>query len=289
MKIQLLFNLILILNISYILCINTLTRFYSNFNLHIESYETKNNLYKLYNILNNKTKCKHIYLDIGTNIGIQIRKLYESNLYPNSLVLPYFNKYYGNINERNNVCTIGIEPNNKWSNRLKTIEKLYNDIGYNVVIFTNTAANINNKNVSFYIDPKEKKENYDWGASMHKWNNKLIENRVGSISLSDLIHLINLREGKTKDSSVFMKLDVESVEYQIIPDLVFTGTICNINSIACEWHPYLQKNNAPLPKDIMRVLNWLMKNKQNCVGELISMDDEEYGHGDPNPLPGEIK
>ena len=44
--------------------------------------------------------CQHVYLDMGTNTGIQIRKLYEPHLFPNALVLPIFDKFFGSIGKR---------------------------------------------------------------------------------------------------------------------------------------------------------------------------------------------
>ena len=32
-------------------------------------------------------RCTHAYLDVGTNIGVQLRKLFEPSKYPKSLVL----------------------------------------------------------------------------------------------------------------------------------------------------------------------------------------------------------
>ena len=44
--------------------------------------------------------CRHVFLDMGTNTGIQIRKLYEPHLFPNASVLPIFDKFFGPIGER---------------------------------------------------------------------------------------------------------------------------------------------------------------------------------------------
>ena len=44
--------------------------------------------------------CHHVYLDMGTNTGVQIRKLYEPHLFPNASVLPIFDKFFGPIGER---------------------------------------------------------------------------------------------------------------------------------------------------------------------------------------------
>lgn len=44
--------------------------------------------------------CHHVYLDMGTNRGVQIRKLYEPHLYPDATVLPVFDKYFGPVGKR---------------------------------------------------------------------------------------------------------------------------------------------------------------------------------------------
>ena len=44
--------------------------------------------------------CRHIYLDMGTNSGVQIRKLYQPHLFPNASVLPIFDKFFGPIGKR---------------------------------------------------------------------------------------------------------------------------------------------------------------------------------------------
>ena len=44
--------------------------------------------------------CYHVYLDMGTNVGIQIRKLYQPHLFPKAGVLPLFDKYFGPYSQR---------------------------------------------------------------------------------------------------------------------------------------------------------------------------------------------
>ena len=40
-------------------------------------------------------KCKHVYLDLGTAIGVQIRKLYQPQLYPKATALEAFDEDFG--------------------------------------------------------------------------------------------------------------------------------------------------------------------------------------------------
>ena len=53
--------------------------------------------------------CRHVYIDMGTNIGIQIRKLYEPHLYKDALILQYFSEIFQN--DTSGVCSVGFEAN----------------------------------------------------------------------------------------------------------------------------------------------------------------------------------
>ena len=59
------------------------------------------------NILGEKSKgknfldgCQHVYLDMGTNTGVQIRKLYQPELYPDAPIHPVFERYFGPAENR---------------------------------------------------------------------------------------------------------------------------------------------------------------------------------------------
>ena len=45
-------------------------------------------------------KCQFVYLDLGSNKGVQIRKLFEPELYPGAAILPLFDKFFGGRNQR---------------------------------------------------------------------------------------------------------------------------------------------------------------------------------------------
>lgn len=66
--------------------------------------------------------CYHVYLDIGTNVGLQIRKLYQQELYPEAKINPYFKKFFGPTKKRRqsgHVCAVGFEPNPQHTEVLK--------------------------------------------------------------------------------------------------------------------------------------------------------------------------
>ena len=62
--------------------------------------------------------CRHVFLDVGSNVGIQVRKLFEPKLYPDAEVLPQFDQFFGRYpDNRDEVCAVGFEPNPKHTKR----------------------------------------------------------------------------------------------------------------------------------------------------------------------------
>ena len=64
--------------------------------------------------------CHHVYLDVGSNVGVQVCKLFQPSYYPNAPFLTIFDKEFGPVDERRtSVCAVGFEPNPHHTKRLK--------------------------------------------------------------------------------------------------------------------------------------------------------------------------
>lgn len=75
--------------------------------------------------------CKTFYVDVGSNIGVQVRKLFEPELYHPNPVENLFYEKYGPVQERRHgVCAIGVEPNPTNHIRLGKIQQAYNRQGW---------------------------------------------------------------------------------------------------------------------------------------------------------------
>lgn len=151
-------------------------------------------------------RCEHVYLDLGSNIGIQIRKLYEPQYYPRARFLQVFNEKFGivantsksaaDLAARSNVCAFGFEPNPHFTHRLSAIEEAYTNIGFPIVMFTETAIGVTPANVSFFLEPTVLPKVHEWGASMLNWHGNMTQITAGSVVLSDFIlHSIKNRKG----------------------------------------------------------------------------------------------
>ncbi len=98
--------------------------------------------------------CYHVYLDVGSNVGIQVRKLFEPDLYKGAAILGVFDSYFGprNPTQTETVCAVGFEPNPKHSASLKAIEAAHKACGWRSAFYTEVAASHDYGSVTFMSD-----------------------------------------------------------------------------------------------------------------------------------------
>ncbi len=230
--------------------------------------------------------CEHLYLDVGTNRGIQIRKLYEPSLYPDAKIHKYFNEYFGefSLESRRKVCSIGFEPNEKWDKTLMSIEETYRRQGFHVVMFTSTAANTNGANAPFYRVKRviSKENNIEASATLFDYKSGDRQaSMTGSINFVSFVNLF-VNEFRKVGKVVVMKMDVEGWEYELIPAMVVRGAICAVDFAFTEFHrsPSLTKMSPP---DFVENLNWMLGAVKSCPTKFVQLDDETYSNTD-HPL-----
>ena len=218
--------------------------------------------------------CTSAYLDVGTNIAVQIRKLYEPHLYTkpeywgnrinnitqlrNATMLPRFESTYGPT-PRCRVCAFGFEPNPNHHERLGRVQAHLRALGYGVKVFHAAAAETDGV-VHFRVTNKKhmKMENEDWGAkrldkiedieySSHDY--KTIAARSVDVSrifstIDDALTKKAKALGMEKHGPITMKLDIESGEFGVLPHLLRTGVLCRVVDEAyIEWHEWFFTND----------------------------------------------
>jgi len=209
--------------------------------------------------------CQYIYIDLGTNIGIQIRKLYEPFLYPNAFVFPLFQQIFGNHTRE--VCSIGFEANPAHDSYLKQFENYCLKRKWRVKIFTSTAVSISNKNVSFYTQPANILYN-QWGSSLRADPNKT-EITVSSIDIASWFKEKVLNRKIPSDlgsSRIMMKIDIEDHDAIVLTHLIFSGVYCSIDLIYGEHFNH----------EFQNAVSVLKRYSNSCKTELVYMDDELY-------------
>ena len=246
-------------------------------------------------------KCEHFYVDMGTNVGVQIRKLYQAEKYPGASALPVFDQYFG-TGRRCNVCSIGFEPNPSHRKHLYALQKRFNNAGIGVLIFFG-AANTYTGILEFGTKNKKIDKNQDWGGSVvQASNSKLRQSYFRSVRSIDVARIIRILDShlRSRGSSsrgsgkIVMKSDIEGSEFTVFPHLLLTHTICSIDFLFAEWHErYFRPHETTLKRNLDRVGDWETYNytvnmktffnlrfsqqfSKNCPTVFSDIDDETY-------------
>ena len=125
--------------------------------------------------------CKLVYLDVGTNVGVQIRKFYEPERYPggcNGVVcwgrtrplglglIQVFDSFFGPAQRRRrqDVCVFGFEANAAHTARLRRLETCYQKRGWRVKIFTSSLVATRDGEHAMFTAIEDEAHN-GWAAS----------------------------------------------------------------------------------------------------------------------------
>eukprot|EP00931_Biecheleriopsis_adriatica_P023468 TRINITY_DN14810_c0_g1_i1.p1 TRINITY_DN14810_c0_g1~~TRINITY_DN14810_c0_g1_i1.p1 ORF type:complete len:589 (+),score=51.90 TRINITY_DN14810_c0_g1_i1:514-2280(+) len=227
------------------------------------------------------SNCKHIYLDVGSNIGVQIRKFYEPEKYINARVLPLFDQHFGGPQIRRRpgaetgICVLGMEPSPHLRPRLEKLEQAYQERGWHVHIFS-VAAYTEESELEFELRDGV---GYSTASSL----NPMLPKSYGKIHGKARVHTIDLASfinGLPGGSVKLMKLDIEGSEYKVVPKMAQTGALCRdvVEEGFVEIHkkPGQSSTDPGLAEIQAAVANARSANGPCAPTKLSPLDDESY-------------
>lgn len=249
--------------------------------------------------------CTMAYLDVGTNIGVQIRKLFEPHLYrmvrPNQReyvpidgkssfvgvppVLSVFDEWFGS--DKCRVCAFGFEPNPNHHSRLELLQSHLKSLGFGVHVFHAAAAELDGVVHFRFTNPAAAtiKKN-DWGArrvaSAAEETEARENNSAGLVGVKaiDLVRILDAVDagltrkakevGLERHGPVVMKLDIEGSEYGVLPHAMLMGSFCRVVDLAfIEWHDRFFNAN----KDAGQLTRPVASEMRKMLHAAISSDD----------------
>jgi len=239
--------------------------------------------------------CAQVYLDVGSNIGVQVRKLFEPHLYPGAKVLPIFDSRYGPPSRRSlpssksGLCAVGFEANPAHESRLKAVQESYVRQGWRVHFFVPMAVDTANGTATMWTNGLL---HNSWGASVFKRKSIREGNatqKAVSIPKLDMAAWISKHvKGRSIPKNhtrpyVLAKFDIEGSEYPVLTQLANYQIVCAnvIQEIFLEWHPFSDKDTVIATLRAMQQPNRCAPFAQTA---LLNVDDESYGN-DGKPLP----
>ena len=179
-----------------------------------------------------------IYFDIGANIGLQLRKLYDPDLYPTSPMQRVFKRHFGSDSaSRGAVCAYAMEPNPKHHAHLEKLAARYPRL-----TLVRAAAWTTNGVQSFWLNPLllNGSAHHEWSASLYRMdgNRRRINTEVCNVSVVDLAQFVlnRTRPRHARNGTVVLKLDIERAEQHVLPHLVKTNAMCRVDEVSVEVH-----------------------------------------------------
>jgi FkbM family methyltransferase len=106
---------------------------------------------------------------------------------------------------------------------------------HRIHIYNGTAAWTRNGYIDFYLDTVNTKRQF-WGSSLKKTHPDVVRSgkrkiKVPCVDIAELVHQF------TADDFVFMKIDIEGAEYDLLLHLLKSGALNLIDFLAVEYHP----------------------------------------------------
>jgi len=236
--------------------------------------------------------CAQIYLDFGSNIGVQVRKLFEPHLYPKAGILPAFDSRFGLPTHRalpsseTGLCAVGFEANPAHASRLKEIQESYTRQGWRVYFWVPMAVANATGEITFWTNGLGHKS---WGASITQLTLKGRETQsnvtVPQVDIAAWIskYVRGRVIPKHTRPYVLAKFDIEGSEYPVLPHLAKARLFCAdvIHEAYIEWHEFIVgKATAAATHAAMR--------QNECFPAantaILRVTDESYNN-DGKPLP----
>lgn len=188
--------------------------------------------------------CYHVYIDVGSHLGIQVRKLYEPRKYSGSKVFTLFDKLFGLPNERNlsEVCTVGFEPDPRYRYDLRLIKNNYEKMGWPVKFFFRGVSDQKGKAVLRTTGDTVA----NWKASTNQFyemdSDEIREFDIEVVRLADYIntHVAKRLLPRAIDFDMppraIMKIDIDGAEGLVIHDLLETKAMLKISALYLQWY-----------------------------------------------------
>jgi len=255
--------------------------------------------------------CYHVFLDVGSNIGIHGRFLFEPDLYPESTSsVAQFALEFGYPRDNRLYCVFAFEPNPKFSRRHQELERAYHAMGWRYKFIMAGASNADG-NLTFFHSHLVDSETENGFSAL---TSKTLYGTDATSRTVQIVRLASWIQNEIEDRAipshysreiskpkVVMKLDVEGLEFMVFPDLLSTGVLCkNIDLLMGEFH-YAPGNHNYYPinvtsdgKHILRdrkegqalaeKMLYLLEVSEHCMTKVSLNDDESYPT-DPHDLP----
>lgn len=269
----------------------------------------QNEKISLSSVLQQLDGCHNVFLDLGANIGIHARFLFEPHKYPSvdpngAKPHPYasvFDEIFGTERNLSVTCAFEFEPNPRHTDRHLMMQQAYARQGWRYVYAPFGVSNAPGE-LSFFRNaqvggarkrPWWGDRNEEWSFSTMQLDPKERPVIVPSIDIGALLLRVGARvlpPDQQTPPRVLAKMDLEGYEVQVLPHLLAAPSrlLCQfIDGLTLEFHSHLKGQYAMHKAMEVEQEGKLRRevNESDCRFKYFRLlDDESYVH-DGKPLP----
>jgi GR25 family glycosyltransferase involved in LPS biosynthesis len=229
--------------------------------------------------------CASIYLDVGSNIGVQVRKLFEPERYPEAPLLQVFDQLFGAPEDRSlpaeqtGLCALGLEPNPQHKAHLRRLEEKYAARGWRAHFYPFAAW----KDEGFMLFDEALNSTFgDYEAKLvpavHNANATVVQ--VRTVNLGEFIKSLPPHSVK------LLKVDIGGAEYQTAMRMIEERVLCEgtVDAASIKVH-----NNGDItnwqddrsPEALSRQVSKTKCGPGGAITTLIDASDEMYFTDEP--------
>jgi hypothetical protein len=224
--------------------------------------------------------CRYVYMDVGSNIGMHVRFLFEAENYPdNTYSKTIFDRFFMVNRNRADICAFGFEPNPTHVHRLDHLSALLESKGHSANFFHGGVSN-ETTTKTFYALPHD--NHNDWGFSVLPRTGFTKQFTVHTLNLSEFI-LNKIAKRKIPPPlflddpppMVIMKMDIEGSEYVVLPMMLATKALCEVDLLTIEYHDH---HTDKIPKGSKARMQESLKEARDagCKIRVLDFNDETY-------------
>ena len=190
----------------------------------------------------NGRRCKSVVITAGLSHGADIYAVVNG---------------YGRIGARfrgvdpRSICFYGFEPAAVHTPTLRRLEGELNSAGYDATFFTENALSDVDGTQTFYYTEGSGGKNLTVGGTLSP--GRLFNHNHKTVATTNFTRFFMEEVEPLKARYIFVKLDIEGGEFNVLPQIVHNGIACQLDELHVEWHKYaLPCSHEKPPCDVPR-------------------------------------
>ena len=232
--------------------------------------------------------CYHVFLDVGANLGIHGRFLLEPEKFPlANKSHDVFNTEFGEVRDNRDFCVFEFEPNPRHKEKLLQNAEAYEAMGWRYHVIPSGVAP--EDGILTFYSSKDSNQN-DFRAEPRRGAKTIVNVTVinfpqwlqDNIFERDIPTTTYGPSDPISKPKLVMKMDIEHLEFKLIPEMIVTGSLCKFDFAFVEMHA-----SSPADNELKRAWDKTLRASNACKSfRYINEDDESYAlDGIPLPEP----